>query len=176
MNDQLERAKALFMEYCGSLPDMHRGGRYAEYKTYGVDIATEKLWCKEMVEQLSGELSIRDWEAVSSLSSVSKHYQDSRIVENVISFAARNMMSADSVVRLMFAEHLLDIIRLHKKEISQELLLRACKSAAELLEAIIAQPLIVDPGHELAQLKLKDKRGLNQRAKQDMESIEEILN
>jgi hypothetical protein len=176
MNEHLERAKALFMEYHGSLPDMHRGGRYAEYKTYAIETATEKLWFGEMVERLSGELSIRDWEAVSSLSLVSKHYQESRIVEHVVSFASRNMSSADSVVRLMFAERLLDIIRLHKKEISQELLLRACKTAVELLEAIIAQPLVVDPGHELAQLKLKDKRGLNQRAKQNMDSIEEIMN
>ncbi|WP_410514616.1 hypothetical protein PaeBR_09660 [Paenibacillus sp. BR2-3] len=176
MENQAQRAKELFTYYYGSSFDMHREGTYEEYKSFCVSKETEMEWFKELIGEYTGQLSIRNWDAITSLSSISRNYQDSVIVENVVSFASRNIMSADSIVRLLFAERLVEILGANKKVLSKDLLFRACKVTVEVLEAIISQPLVIDPGHELQQLNLKDKRSLNSRAKKSIEDVMDIVN
>ncbi|ULO09065.1 hypothetical protein H1230_10000 [Paenibacillus sp. 19GGS1-52] len=176
MEDSTQRAKELYTRFLGSSFNMHREGVLEEYKKFEILRETEIEWLNEVVVELSKQLSIRDWDAISSLETLSKNYQDSLIVDKATSFASRNMMSADSIVRLMFAEKLLEIIRSHKKVISQELLFNACRVVVQILEDVISQPLIIDPGHALEQLLVKDKRSLNHRAKQSIEVVKELIN
>jgi hypothetical protein len=176
MDKQDQRAKELFVNHYGSLLDMHRSGIYAEYKACNVPKETELEWFDEMIRTYSGQLSIRDWDAVDSLLRVARNYQNSVMVENVVSFASRNIMSADSMVRLMYAENMMEIISANKKVITRDLLFQACKVTIEIFEAIIAEPLVLDPGHELQQLHLRDKRALNMRSKKGVEAVMNILN
>lgn len=165
MNDLTQQAKECFARYLGSFVQMHREGVLEQYKQYEIPREMELQWFQEMVTGYLQQLSIRDWEAVSALDALSRQFQAPVIVENTASFAARNLLSADSIVRLMYAESLVGIIRSNKGVIPRDLLFSACRTTVQLLESVIAEPLVIDPGHELQSLGLKDKRGLNSRAK-----------
>ncbi|TFE19349.1 hypothetical protein [Cohnella luojiensis] len=175
MDDQLLRAKKMFTSYHGSTFHMYRKGDFEEYKKFDVQKEMEIEWFKEMIDEYTVELSIRDWTAVHNLELIASNYQDKMILENVISFAARHLMSADSIVKLMYAERIIEIINKTKKNISKELLHKSYKTTVIILEDIISKPLIIDPGHELNNYDLVDKRSLNNRAKRSIEVIKNDL-
>lgn len=175
MGDTLERAKELFTAYYGSYFQMHRAGHYEEYKTYDITKETEADWITEMIAQRTKELSIRDWNAVLELLSIAKNNGDSRILDNVISFTERHLMSSDSIVKLMYAENIIEIIKSVRDKSSIALLHKSYKVTALLLQDIVAKPLIIDPGHELALFNLRDKKALNQRAQNNIDVIKSFL-
>jgi hypothetical protein len=176
MEEETRQAQEIFIRYLGSAVQMHREDALKQYQQYGIAREMELQWFQEMIVEWCGRLSIRDSEAVVRLEALSKHYQDPVIVDRTASFASRNLMSADSIVRLMYAEALVGIIRAHKMVITRELLFSACRVAVQLLESVVAQPLVTDPGHELQQLGLRDKRALNSRAKKTIEEVERLIN
>lgn len=176
MTDRTEQAKELFDRYLGSFVEMHREGVLKQYKQHDIPRETELQWVSELTAGYLQQLSIRDWEAVSVLESLSRQFQDHDVVKQTAAFASRNMMSADSIVRLMYAESLIGIIRSNKGIIAREVVFNACRAAVQLLESVIVQPLVLDPGHELQQLGLKDKRALNSRAQQSMGEVEMLIN
>lgn len=176
MSEETQRAKALFTRFLGNFLNMHKEGLLEEYKNFEIPRELELEWLNEVALAFSKQLSIRDWEAISALTTLSRIYQDSQIVENASAFAARNIMSADSLVRLVYAEYFVEIIGLHKKMMTKELLFQACKVAVQILEDVITKPLIIDPGHELKQFDLKDKRALNHRAQRSLEVVKVLIN
>ena len=107
---------------------------------------------------------------------IAKIHLEPRIIENVTQFASRHIMSADSIVKLMYAENIIRLTKLFKKVIPKELLYKAYQTAVQILEDIISKPLVIDPGHELQQFNLRDKRSLNNRARVNIEEIKEELN
>lgn len=175
MDQTLQRAKELFTSYFGSYFQMHRDGKYEEYKTYQVTKETEAEWLEESIAKYTAELSIRNWDAIALLLSIAKNFPDSRILDNVIAFASRHLMSSDSIVKLMYAEHSVAIMKLVKDKCSTEQLHHAYKVTALILEDIISKPLIIDPGHELHDFQIKDKKSLNNRAAKSIELIKEML-
>ncbi len=176
MTEQTQRAKELYSRFMGNFLNMHKEGFLKEYKSFEIPKEMELEWLNELALEFSKQLSIRDWDAISSIEAISRNYQDSWVVEKVSSFASRNILSADSMVRLMYAEKLIEIIRPHKKVITKDLLFQACKVTVQILEDVISQPLVIDPGHELKQLNLKDKRALNSRAQKSLEEVQELIN
>jgi hypothetical protein len=175
LDPQEQRAKELFNAYFGSYFQMHRDGKYEEYKTYQVTKETETEWLEESIAKYTAELSIRNWDAVAQLLSIAKNFPDSRILDHVIAFTSRHLMSSDSIVKLMYAEHIVAIIKLVKDKCATEQLHNAYKVTALLLEDIISKPLIIDPGHELHDFQIKDKKSLNNRAAKSIELIKEML-
>ncbi|GMK39574.1 hypothetical protein PCCS19_26280 [Paenibacillus sp. CCS19] len=171
MDEQLTRAKELFTSYDGSTFHMYRAGHLEEYKQYEIPKQLELDWFNEMIAQYSRELSITDWKAVTRLSAIAANCQNERILKNVLSFASRNVLSSDSIVKLMYAEGILEIIHKIKSVLPDDRKLEAYKTTHMLLEDIINKPLIIDPGHELEQFNLRDKKSLNERAKRSMEKI-----
>ncbi|MBP1964376.1 hypothetical protein [Paenibacillus aceris] len=171
MEEQLQKAKELFVLYRGNFIHMHREGVLEAYKQFEVGRQVEIDWYSEMIDAYAKELSIRNWEAVSGLGALAKYYQDARIVDHVTAFISRQLMGADSIVKLMYAEKLLEIIQTTKNVIAKEKLYEAYRHALRVLEDIIAKPLIVDPGHELSLFQLKDKKSLNLRARKSIEEI-----
>lgn len=176
MNDQLARAKELFTTYDGSTFQMYRNGCLEEYKQYDVPKQLETDWFNEMVARYTRELSIRDWNAINRLASIAANYQNEKILKNVLSFASRNVMSSDSIVKLMYAEGIIEIISKLKSHLSHDFRIEAYKTAFVILDDVIKQPLVVDTGHELENYNLKDKKSLNERAKRSVEKIESDLN
>jgi hypothetical protein len=175
LDEQGLRAKELFTQYVGSHFHMHREGDLEEYKKYTIAKETEMEWFREMIAKYTAQLSIRDWEAVNRLDSISNMYQDSTLLKNVVAFAARNVLSSDSMVRVMYAEGITRIIRSSKKVIPQDAFHDACKVVVRLLEDVVSGPLVLDPGHELAQLGLTDKKSLNKRAMRGIDEIKALL-
>lgn len=176
MTEQTQRAKELYSRFMGNFLNMHKEGFLKEYKSFEIPREIELEWLNELALEFSKQLSIRDWDAISTIEAISRNYQDSWVVEKVSSFASRNILSADSMVRLMYAEKLVEIIRSHKKVITKDLLFQACKVTVQILEDVNSQPLVIDPGHELKQLNLKDKRALNSRAQKSLEEVKELIN
>jgi hypothetical protein len=176
MTEETQKAKALYTRYLGHFLNMHKVGLLKEYKAFEITREQELEWLNEMALEYTEQLSIRDWEAISALEALSRNYQESWMVEKVSSFASRNIMSADSLVRLIYGEKLVEMIGAHKQVISKDLLFGACKVAVQILENVISQPLIIDPGHELKMLGLKDKRALNSRAELSMEQVKVLIN
>lgn len=174
LEEQRMRAKELFDLYRGHFFQMHRDGVFEEYKTYEIDSQIEMDWYTEWIDNYTNQLSIRDWDAITSLESLAKYYQDSRILDHVIAFASRHIMGADSIVKLMYAEKLMDLIKSLTKVVSREIRHSAYQLTYKILEDIISKPLIVDPGHELSQYHLKDKKSLNSRVKKSMDEIRNI--
>lgn len=175
MDEQLVRAQQIFNTYDGSTFRMYREGVLEEYKKYDIPKELEVQWFEEMIAQAAKELSIRDWNAVDRLSSIAAQYPDERILKHVMTFAARNVLSSDSIVKLMYAEGLLEIID-KTSTLSNDLKLEAYKTTHQILEDVINKPLIIDAGHELDNYKLKDKKSLNERAKRSVEKIMKDLN
>lgn len=171
MDTEWQRAKELFTAYLGSSLQMHREGDYEEYKTYNVPKEIEVEWFNELIEQFSKDLSIMNWNAASKLEQIARIHLEPRIIDNVTQFAGRHIMSADSMVKLMYAETIIRLTKIFKKAVSKELLYKAYKTAAEILEDIISKPLIIDAGHELQQFNLRDKKSLNNRARMNIEEI-----
>ncbi|NRF93010.1 hypothetical protein HQN89_18705 [Paenibacillus frigoriresistens] len=174
MEEQRQRAKELFDLYRGHFFQMHRDGVFEEYKKYEIESQIEIDWYNEWIDTCTNHLSIRDWNAITSLESLAKYYQDSRILDNAIAFASRHIMGADSIVKLMYAEKLMDLIKSLKKVVSREKRHAAYQLTYKMLEDIILKPLIIDPGHELDQYHLKDKKSLNSRAKKSMDEIRNV--
>ncbi|WP_138751444.1 hypothetical protein [Paenibacillus sinopodophylli] len=175
MEDSLNQAKLWFHTYYGNYFQMSRAGVYEAYKLYEITKEEEAAWYQELISQNAAALSIRSWDAVLELAAIAKNDSDSQILDHVISFAARHVMSSDSVVKLMFAENIVAIVKLVRENTETELLHRAYKTAADLLSDVISKPLVIDPGHELETLGLKDKRALNQRAANSIALIKELL-
>jgi len=175
MEDTNRRAQQLFNAYYGSYFQMHREGKLEEYKSYEVSKETELEWYDEMIAQNARELSIRNWDAVLQLVSIAKNYPAVIILEHVISFANRHVRSSDSIVKLMYAENMIELIKLVKNNANIELLHQAYKSTATLLDDVISSALIIDPGHDLKSLNVKDKKSLNHRAAKNIDAIKEML-
>lgn len=175
MEDHLSIARRLFAEYYGNYFQMNRAGHYEAYRGYQITKEQETKWYEELIAQNVGELSIRNGDALAELVSISRNKPDCHILHHVITFAARHVMSSDSIVKLMYAENIIGIVKLVRNNAETELLHRAFKTAADLLDDIMTKPLIVDPGHDLQSLGLKDKRGLNLRASKSIAMIKELL-
>lgn len=175
MQQEQLRAKELFVSYHGNTLQMYREGDLEEYKKYGIEAPLEAEWFREMVNDYTQGLSIRSWDAVHHLSQVANSYKDKSILENVISFTAKHLMSSDSIVKLMYAELIIEIIHKTKLNLSTELIHHAYRTTAIFLEDVISKPLIIDPGHELSHYNLTDKRSLNTRAKKSIEEIRRSL-
>ncbi|CAM3926504.1 hypothetical protein L1N85_01695 [Paenibacillus alkaliterrae] len=176
MNDHEQKAKELFATYYGSFIQMHREGKLEKYKSYDISKEVESEWHKEMMEKFSRGLSITNWDALLQLQSLARNYQDSQILENIIAFTSRQIMSADSIVKLTYAETTIDLIKSIPNQYSPELIIKAFKVIIRILDDIIAKPLVIDPGHELNLFNLKDKKSLNNRAKKNIDAIVDYLN
>lgn len=176
MDEQLQRANELFLVYRGSFFQMNRAGVFEEYKSYSVTKEAEQLWYNELIAALTRELSIMNWDAVSSLESIAKYYPDRTIVENVIHFMSHQISGSDSIVRLIYAETLIKLIKSTEQVLPHEVLVKAYRAAVHTLEDVISKPLVIDPGHELPLFQLKDKRSLNNRAKKSIDELNDYLN
>lgn len=175
INDERQEAKRLFMQYGGSTLRMYRAGEYEAYKACEVPPDTEALWLAELIEGLAGELSIRGWEAAGRLEEIARERKDMRALERTVKFAARHLMSADSLVKLMYAELIIAMLKALRGVLPEALLHESLRTAKLVLDDIIAQPLILDGGHELAAHGLKDKRALNRRADLGIEALKRLL-
>ncbi|CAI6079225.1 hypothetical protein [Cohnella sp. JJ-181] len=154
---------------------MYRAGVYEAYKAGQVPPETEALWLAELIEGYAGALSIRDWEAVSGLEAVAREHKDARAVHHTVKFAARHLMSADSAVKLIYAERLVAMLKALGGSLSTEALHEAIRTAKVVLDDVVAKPLILDPGHDLESLGIKDKRAMNQRAGTAVEALKALL-
>jgi hypothetical protein len=163
--------KALFVKHYGSAVQMHRGGVYTEYKQWDVPKEKEQTWMDERIGQLTAGLSIMNWDAVDELTSIAKYYPNPLIIAAVTAFASRQLMSADSMVRLVYAERLIELIKRYESIIPVDKLRETYQLTMNLLEDVVTKALVLDPGHELQQYGLKDKRGLNLRVEKNKEEI-----
>jgi hypothetical protein len=75
----------------------------------------------------------------------------------------------------MYAEKIIEIIRALKTVISDDELYKAYKVTLGTLEDIISKPLIIDPGHDLKLFDLKDKKSLNNRARKNIDILNDLL-
>lgn len=167
----MERAKELFLQHFGSFMSMRREGVYEAYKQFEIDREVENEWINECIDSCTKQLSIRDWEAASSLLAIVKVHSDERVLQNVVAFVMKQLMSADSIVKLMYAEHLIEMVKAIRPTISDAIRFESYEAALYLLEDIIKKPLVIDPGHELSLFKLRDKRSLNNRAQISIDTI-----
>ncbi|MDQ0113910.1 hypothetical protein [Paenibacillus harenae] len=169
-------AKALFVQYKGNKVAMHRADVLESYKTYDISIEEENEWYAEIIDSLANKLSIMNWEAVTELEALAKYYPSPPILERVVSFADRHISGADSLVRLVYAEKMTELIQTMKRVITTEALHSVSRTAVRIFQDIIAKPLIVDEGHSMQVFQLRDKRSLNNRCKIGLDRIEELLN
>ncbi|QOS79766.1 hypothetical protein JNUCC31_02095 [Paenibacillus sp. JNUCC31] len=163
--------QALFVKHYGSAVQMHRGGVYAEYKQWDVPQELEQTWKDERIHQLTSELSIMNWDAVDELTLIARYHANPLIIAAITAFASRQLSSADSMVRLVYAERLLELIKRYESIIPVDKLRETYQLTMNLLEDVATKPLVLDPGHELQQYGLKDKRGLNLRVEKNKEEI-----
>ncbi|WP_150131608.1 hypothetical protein [Paenibacillus sp. BIHB 4019] len=167
----MERAKELFLLHFGSFMSMRQAGVYEAYKQFEIDREVENEWYNECIDSCTKQLSIRDWDAAASLLAIIKVHNNERIIKNVVAFVTKQLMSADSIVKLMYAEHILEMIKAMRQTVSDSVRFEAYEAALHLLEDIMKKPLVVDPGHELSLFKLRDKRSLNNRAQISIDTI-----
>ncbi|MCR8656212.1 hypothetical protein [Paenibacillus endoradicis] len=174
MIDQQLRAKELFDKHYGNKLQMFREGQLEEYKSCNIAIEQEMQWIKELIQHFSAQLSIRNWDAVHHLDVTASNYKDIDIVTNILLFSTRHLKSADSIVKLKYAEYMIHIIGSTKDILTKAQLIDAIKKTLLIFDDIIKGQLVVDPGHELSLHQLSDKKSLNNRAKRGIEQLEGI--
>ena len=175
MESEQQRAKELFTFYRGSTFQMYREGAHDEYKTFAVSKETEMKWVQEMIDQFSGELSIRDAKALNSLESIARDFKEVSVLKNVVSFASRHIKSGDSIVKLLFAESIIRILTSVRVSLPKSYLYETLQTTKLILDDIMLNQLILDPGHELKSYNLKDKKSLNLRANKSIEELKGFL-
>lgn len=173
--EQLLQAKRLFVQHGGSTVRMYRAGIFEAYKAYEVPPALEAEWVQEMIGGFAQALSIRDWDAVAALEEAAKAHKDPQALQLAVRFASLHLMSADSVVKLKYAEHLIGMLQALNGIVTTDLSHEAIRTVKVILDDVIAQPLILDAGHDLSSLGIKDKRALNQRAALFIDALKELL-
>lgn len=174
MTDQLLRAKELFDAHYGNKLQMFREGQLEEYKSYNIELEQESQWMKQLIQHYSEQLSIRNWDAVYHLDIIAGNYKDSDIITNILLFSTKHLKSADSIVKLKYAEYMNHMIGLTKDVLTKDQLIDAIKKTLLIFDDIMKGQLVVDPGHELSLHQLTDKRSLNNRAKRGIEQLEGI--
>ncbi|MDG0791683.1 hypothetical protein OMP38_12970 [Cohnella ginsengisoli] len=174
MNEERD-AKRIFLSYGGSTIRMYRAGEYEAYKAFGASPEEEARWLEELIEGLAGELSIRGWDAAGRLEEIARERKDARPLERTIKFAARHLMSADSLVKLMYAERIVAMLSALKEVLPVAKLHESIRTAKLLLDDIVEKPLVLDAGHDLGAHGMKDKRALNRRAEQTIEALKRVL-
>lgn len=170
-----QHAKELFLASKGSLIRMHRDGVLTVYKQYEIAKETEHEWLLELVEQMTRELSIMNTLALADLELVARSNPGLGIFERIAKFASVQIMSADSIVKLLYAETIVRLYQLHKPRITDEWRFKSYRLTADVLEDIIAKPLILDQGRELRTFELRDKKALNNRAQLVLKALSEIF-
>lgn len=68
MDSVNERAKELYVNYCGSTEQMARDAVYDEYMQYNVSTVQEREWRAERVAYWMGKLSLQDSQPIIALS------------------------------------------------------------------------------------------------------------
>lgn len=175
MESEQQRAKELFTYYLGSTFQMYREGAHDEYKTFTISKETEMQWVQEMIDHYSAELSIRDAEVLNSLESIARDFKEVRVLKNVVSFASRHIKSADSIVKLLFAESIIRMLTSVKGDITRDALYETLQATKLIIDDIMLNQLVLDPGHDLKSYKLKDKKSLNLRANKSIEALKSFL-
>ena len=165
----------MFIEHGGSTIRMYRAGMLETYKTYEVPPALETEWLQEMIGGFAQSLSIRDWAAVAALEEAAKTHKEPQALQLAVRFASRHLLSADSVVKLKYAEHLIGMLKALNGIAATELSHEAIRTVKVILDDVIAQPLVLDPGHDLSSMGIKDKRALNQRAAHFIDALKDLL-
>lgn len=174
MPEEQLRAKELFDHHYGNKLQMFREGQLDEYKDYNIALEQEAEWIKQLINLYSSQLSIRDWDALHHLDIIANNYKDSTIITIVLLFSSKQLNSADSIVKLKYAEYMSHIIIVMKDVLTKEQLIDAIKKTLLLFDNVIKGQLVVDPGHELNLHQLTDKRSLNIRAKRGIDQLESI--
>ena len=165
----LARAKELFFYYCGSFFHMDREGDYQEYIKYKVSKEQEEDWKNELVELKVSQLSFNEITAFSNLAMIASTYYDYRIVERLIAFVRSNINEGDSLIKLIFAEILLNIA------CPKELTASKIQVVFMLLGSVSNHPVTVSPtwkGKPFAELP--DEEYIRIRLNKDMDWANDI--
>ncbi|MFB9325581.1 hypothetical protein ACFFSY_06550 [Paenibacillus aurantiacus] len=173
--NDLEEAKQLFIRNCGNMIRMHKEGVLQVYKAYEVPKETEAAWTAELIDELVKALSILNTNALEELESMYKIGQQPSIYVGILQFASKQVMSADSIVRLAYAESIVRMFKLMRQSPSKDVHYKSLQVASELLEDVIAKPLVLDVGRELQIYGLSDKKALNTRARQSLDEAREVF-
>jgi hypothetical protein len=164
-----EKAKTLFFRYRGNFFYMSREGEYEEYKRYNISKEQELLWKDELVETLYNQLSFEDSYAFHTLAMIAENYHDYSIIEKLIVYSKDNMSKGDSLIKLVYAELLLNI---------------ACPKAltkvkldvvSNLLRSVSDNPIVVDSSWSKKGFadKLPDEAYIKDRLERDLNRLAE---
>ncbi|MFC4100325.1 hypothetical protein [Paenibacillus xanthanilyticus] len=163
------------MRHRGNMIRMHKEGVLQAYKSYDVPKETEAAWTAELIDELIKALSILNTDALEELEAIYKIGQQPGIYESILKFASKQVMSADSLVRLSYAETIVRLFKLMRQAPSKETHYQSLQVTTDLLEDVIAKPLVLDPGRALRDYGLTDKKSLNLRARQSLDEAREVF-
>lgn len=173
--DDRDQAQALFKRHRGNMIRMHKEGVLQTYKAYDVPKETEAEWTAELIDELTKSLSILKTDALEELEAMYKIGQQPDIYEGILKFASKQVLSADSIVRLIYADTILNLFKLMRQAPPKETHYKSLQVTTELLEDVIAKPLVLDQGRELKPYGLSDKKSLNIRARQSLDEAREVF-
>jgi len=170
MDDKnFNKAKELFFHYCGSLFHMSREGDYTEYKTYNISKEQELIWKNELVEKWVNQLSFKDTLAFLRLVMIAENYHDYNVVKRLIRYVADNIDRGDSLIKLVYAEVLLNIV------CPKELTKAKVGAVGDLLRSVSDNPITVDSSWTKKGFsdKLPDEEYIINRLKKDLAHLAE---
>lgn len=116
MNNDLSKAKELFMFYRGDFFLMSREDKLQEYKEFKIQKQQEIEWINEIVNQLIASTDFTD--NISALSSIYINYQPNGII-NYLSDIVETSIDCDSFEKVRIAEELIRIDRSCKVDTNQ---------------------------------------------------------
>ncbi|NLP41266.1 MAG: hypothetical protein GX348_03570 [Veillonellaceae bacterium] len=167
--DGLAKAKTMFFRYQGNFFYMSRDGEYEEYKKYNIPKEQELIWKDELVMQWYNKLSFKDTVAFQNLAAIAENYEDYSIVERLIKFVADNLNEGDSLIKLVYAEILLNIA------CPKELLNAKLETVTDLLNYVKNNDITIDSGWiKKGFAELPNKDYVLNRLKNDLKRTMEI--
>jgi hypothetical protein len=150
--DKYDRAKELFMKYCGSSFDMDREGYYAEYKQYNITKDLELIWREELKNKLFSELSTDNFDALSSLEKLDSGYDEQEILRKIEIYVSENIYKADSFIKLIYCEIMCAIVEQiveDCKTVKKELIKKTIYTIENILSDILNNPVQIKADRDM---------------------------
>lgn len=143
----MNKAKEIFLFYCGSYFHMERDEQLTKYKGYNIDRNTEKEWLREYQSELLTK--IEEGKSIEHnliiYCDALRNLRDDKNLGTLFDVIEKKIEDVDTFVRLRISEELLKVINflLSNSIGKKQKILYYKKLSLDILRKVISEPIII---------------------------------
>lgn len=147
MNNNLEQAKNIFIEYSGNHYFMERDGVLEKYRKFNVSKEKEITWIKEYQNDLILKMQKEDYidELFTEFSQIVCDFQDYESLKTMIDIASLITLKKDTFLKLRIVEEIIKVVKKAKKDKSKKIIFlnEAIKKSCDILNSIKNEKIFI---------------------------------